>query len=848
MTFAKKVLSFLIIVSFLIIPPSTASAQVAAQLPTGTLVRAQGDFKLYYIEDGRKRYIDSPETFRLQGLQGAIRDIPAQELAGYPDGPAVTKDSSLAFPGQLEVAPDLAPLAAKDLQLVNRNGRTLLLFTTMLWNRGRGPLDLVATTGQPTPDGAFETAQRVVLPNGSVRSKVVGNLFWHGIHNHFHFDDFASYVLEMVPAEGQVQGDSTRSSGLAMPPTVISPPMPGMPGMHEMPSTGPGALPPMSQVLGLSTQTEIRNKSTFCLFETEQIWLDTEGPKNPTKTYTSCGKFRQGISVGWADRYAYTLPDQNFDVTDLPAGVYRLGFVLDPMQQFIETSKGNNSSATFVDLNPQAGTMRVLAAGAPFFTPENNFPDGMLVRSENSPAVYILQGNRKKLLRTKPSSQVFILPQGVLDAIPSLSLIKGVGSQTVYVLNDDGFRRGISSLEVFNSYGLSFGSVTELSQAELARYPETDLVQIGGNNTVYSISTRKSVGTADSLTRQKLNPDSVHIINRTDFDTYMVEVAAADLFVPWDVVFLPGGDMLVPERSGTIRRVGKNPAVITVPAVLSTGEGGLMGVALHPSFAKNDLLYIYHTTGENGQKNRVVRYKLNGNQLTDRTIIIDNIPSAIYHDGGRIAFGPDGMLYVTTGDANTPNLAQNLGSLAGKTLRLTPDGQIPPDNPFGTAVWSYGHRNSQGIAWDDRGRMWETEHGRSGASTGFDELNIIEKGKNYGWPLIQGDETREGMVKPVVNSGPNETWAPAGIAFTNGSLYFGGLLGSSLYQVRFEGDGSFRDFRKHFTGRYGRLRAVVLGPDQSLYVSTSNKDGRGEPRSGDDKILRLYPGLLNSFK
>jgi glucose/arabinose dehydrogenase len=854
----KKILFLLTIFSMLAIPSTGSVAHAGVPLASGTLARVQGDDKLYYIDNGVKRYIDSPETFRIQGFNTPIQDVLPQDLAVYPLGDAITKDSTLFFPGQSDVVPDLAPFGPSDLQLVNRDGRQLLLFTTRFWNRGKGPMELDATSGLPIAPDTYETAQRVVLPNGSVRNKVVGNLFWHAIHNHFHYDNFASYVLEMIPKPGQTT---------AAPSGTLSPPMPGMPGMHQMSEmSGTTAkaemtasldmpLPPgltlLPRVLGDATVApQIVNKSTFCIFENQHIDLPTEGLNRPNKTYTICGKYKQGISVGWADVYPYTLPDQNFDVTNFPKGIYRLAFVVDPHLQLMEGSRENNVGVAFVDLNPQAGTMSVLAAGSPFWTPENHFPNGMLVRSENSQSIYIIESNKKRLLANPPKDQqVYILPLGVFNAIPNFSLIKVAGQPTVYALNDGNFRRGISSLEIFNSYGLNFADITEISAADLANYPETDLVQRPGDTNIYSISSRQSIGTTDSLTKQKLNPASVHTINQTDFESYMVNTVAADLFVPWDVALLPDGGMLVPERSGTLRRIGgKIPGVITIPGVLSTGEGGLMGVVLHPKFSQNNFIYVYFTTAQNGQHNRVVRYRLDGTQLADPVVMVDNIPSAIYHDGGRMAFGPDGMLYITTGDANNPNLAQDLNSLAGKTLRLTPEGQIPGDNPFGTAVWSYGHRNSQGIAWDSHGRMWETEHGRSGAASGFDELNIIEKGKNYGWPTIQGSETRAGMVTPVLNSGANETWAPSGMSFVDGSLYFSGLLGSTLYQVRFNGDGSFRDLQKHFVGRYGRLRAVVAGPDGSLYLSTSNKDGRGTPRGGDDKVFRVYPGLLQSFR
>jgi glucose/arabinose dehydrogenase len=800
MNFVTKIFLAVGLAVLFIVPVSSVQAQNAG-LANGSLYRAQGDLKVYYIDNGVRRYVDSPETFRVQGFPPVVTDVPSANLFAHPEGEIITKDSSLTFPGEMDVLPDIAPFAARDIQLVNRSGRQLLLFTTIFWNRGKGPLELIATGNESANN--IETGQRIVLPNGSVRNKIVGNLFWHDIHDHFHYDDFASYVLEMVAPTGQT-----------------------------------------SPFVAGSVAPEIRAKSTFCIYETESIGLQAEGPKSPRKNYSTCGKFKQGISVGWGDKYNYTLPDQNFDVTGLPAGVYKLSFILDPLRQFIERSQSNNTGVAFVDLNPAAGTMTVMASGSPFASSENRFPNGMLVRSETGTATYVVQNNKKQFLKTPPSGYVFALPQGVFDYIPSLSLIKAIGSPTVYLLNENGFRRGITSMEAFNSYGLNLLDVVEISPAELSNYPETDLIRIQGGSTVYSLTSRRSVGTFESLSALGLNPASVHNVNPTDFEMYMVEVAATGLFVPWDVVFLPDGDTLVPERSGTLRRLGKNPGVMTVPAVQDGGEGGLMGVALHPSFAQNNLIYVYFTTNQNGQKNRVARFKLNGNELTEQVNIIDNIPSAIYHDGGRIAFGPDGMLYITTGDANNANLAQNLSSLAGKTLRLTPDGQVPADNPFGTAVWSYGHRNSQGIAWDHLGRMWQTEHGRSGATTGFDELNLIEKGGNYGWPVIQGNDTRAGMITPVFNSGANETWAPAGITFAHSSLFFGGLLGSSLYQARIEPNGNVAGIQTHLKGKFGRLRAVVAHPDGSLYVSTSNRDGRGTVRAGDDKILKIYPGFF----
>ena len=327
------------------------------------------------------------------------------------------------------------------------------------------------------------------------------------------------------------------------------------------------------------------------------------------------------------------------------------------------------------------------------------------------------------------------------------------------------------------------------------------------------------------------------------------EIVAENLQIPWEIVFLSDGDMLVTERQGTLKRVGKTGIVYNIEGVKHIGEGGLLGMALHPNFENNKLIYFYLTTAAgNSLKNRVERYRFENDRLYDKKIIIDNIPGATYHDGGRIAFGPDGYLYISTGDASQSNLAQDINSLAGKILRLKDDGSVPADNPFGNAVYSYGHRNPQGLAWDNTGRIWATEHGRSGILSGLDELNLIEKGKNYGWPVTQGDEKREGMESPIIQSGPNETWAPAGAAYLDGSILFTGLRGESIYQVKILENGNVGSITTHFRGTFGRLRAIKIGPDGFFYVSTSNTDGRGEPRPGDDKIIKIDPKVFHQIR
>lgn len=327
-------------------------------------------------------------------------------------------------------------------------------------------------------------------------------------------------------------------------------------------------------------------------------------------------------------------------------------------------------------------------------------------------------------------------------------------------------------------------------------------------------------------------------------------VIAENLDTPWALAQLPDGKLLVTERFGRITRIdptGKeDPVVITtLENVKELGEGGLLGIALHPEFMKNKFVYLYFTYSSIGNDtlNRVVRMELNGDTLENEQIILDRIPGASNHNGGRIAFGPDNMLYIGTGDAQNPTQAQLTTTLAGKILRVTDDGKSAPGNPFDNAVFSYGHRNVQGLAWDSSGGLWATEHGRSGIESGLDELNVIVRGSNYGWPAIEGDKTQQGMVIPAYNSGPTETWAPSGAAYVNNAIYFSGLRGRGLYKAEIS-NGRVTNFIKHLDNKYGRIREVIATPDGILYITTSNRDGRGAPGAGDDKIIRINPEKL----
>ncbi len=340
------------------------------------------------------------------------------------------------------------------------------------------------------------------------------------------------------------------------------------------------------------------------------------------------------------------------------------------------------------------------------------------------------------------------------------------------------------------------------------------------------------------LSRHVVNTNNPQIQTTSTVSSQQTEaVAVQDLEVPWDLAWLPDGKMLVTERPGRLLIIentgsGQNRQIIQIEGVKALGEGGLLGLALHPDFAANRKIYLYLSYEDNGQlKNRVESYELNGNSLTSRQVVVDGILGAAFHDGGRIAFGPDGKLYVATGDAQQDALAQDKNSLNGKILRVNADGS-------GLAVYSSGHRNVQGLAWDSQGRLWATEHGPSGAESGRDEVNLIKEGGNYGWPEIKGDEQKEGMISPVIQSGAGETWAPAGMTIVDNRLLFVGLRGETLYSATIAGD-KLTDFERLFAKKWGRLRTIKLGPDGWLYLLTSNRDGRGTPKKNDDKIIKI---------
>jgi len=356
---------------------------------------------------------------------------------------------------------------------------------------------------------------------------------------------------------------------------------------------------------------------------------------------------------------------------------------------------------------------------------------------------------------------------------------------------------------------------------------------------VDEVSETETEPVPDPITEREPIPDS--------------EVIVSNLDVPWEIRWLPDGDMLISQRPGQLIRVNEEGegTILREEQVVDRGEGGMLGLALHPKFEDNGWIYSYQTLESNGRfENRVYRYRLRGDELIEKTLIIGGIPGGRFHNGGRLEFGPDNLLYITTGDAEEVALSQNRDSLAGKILRLSPDGSVPTDNPFTTPIYSYGHRNPQGLTWDQSGRLWSSEHG----PVGFDEINLITAGGNYGWPIMRADEATGLMprpdsidlIPPKLTSGSQtaNTWAPSGTEFLpDDKLLFVGLRGSALFSASVTGS-DLRDLQQHFTNEFGRLRAVRVGPDGLIYIATNNRDGRGQPIEMDDRVIRINPDAI----
>jgi len=344
-----------------------------------------------------------------------------------------------------------------------------------------------------------------------------------------------------------------------------------------------------------------------------------------------------------------------------------------------------------------------------------------------------------------------------------------------------------------------------------------------------------------------------------EFENYNVKVVtvAENLEIPWEIAFATDGRIFFTERVGNLRVIENGQLNPEPVAILDVGtvEGGLLGLALDPNFEQNHFLYLYYTYFEFPfTYNKVVRFTEKDNFLLDEFILVDKIPGAAIHDGGRLKFGPDEKLYITTGDAGNSSAAQDLNSLSGKILRINPDGTIPSDNPFADSmIFSYGHRNPQGLDWDPvTGKLVVTEHG----SSAHDEINVVESGKNYGWPKIIGGEHDPEFVDPIIHTG-EDTWAPSGATFYDSknipewtNKYFVATLRGGhlrMLDLNLE-ENQVISSEALFSNTYGRLRDASIGPDGNLYLLTSNRDGRGAPAENDDRILKIIPIISEEKK
>jgi glucose/arabinose dehydrogenase len=343
---------------------------------------------------------------------------------------------------------------------------------------------------------------------------------------------------------------------------------------------------------------------------------------------------------------------------------------------------------------------------------------------------------------------------------------------------------------------------------------------------------------------------------------YVMDVIAIGLNVPWELEVAPDGRLFFTERSGALRVIegGKllnEPVMTFMDGLYQQAEAGLLGLALDPNFAKNHFMYVYQSylDGSGQPKNRLLRLVENANKAKVDRVLLDGLPANRIHDGGRVKFGPDGMLYFTNGDSSNPSSAQDVKQLSGKIFRVKADGSIPSDNPFpGSPVYSLGHRNPQGLAWHPvTKKLYSSEHGQ----VAHDEINLIEAGMNYGWPLVEGDlnqikpadANKKGpgaLTAPILHS-HDDTWAPSGIAFVRdgpwaNNLLVANLRGEQLLRMVLASDGkSVQKVEPLLKKEFGRLRGVTVGPDGTIYLLTNNRDGRGTPGKQDDRIIRLKP-------
>ena len=457
-------------------------------MPDGTLIKTENDEQVYYIENGKKRWIESKEVSRVQGFKSDdILTLSALDLNNYPDGEPITAQSYIVLPKELNTLPDLAPLPIKNLLLKKLNGRTILKFTASFWNQGKRhfELDLGSQTEVRNGETYQEVYQPIAREDGTYRNRVVGNFYWHVPHEHYHYSDFADYVFSFIK------------------------PLPG--------SQAP------------SIPKTIRQKTTFCVRDNEPLSLTIPGaPKKAV--FPTCGKDKQGISIGWVDVYKNTLPDQYIDINDMPAGIYALSFLLDPNQRFAEEHKDNNISTIFIEIDVKKNIAKIIAAAAPFVTALNSFPNETLVRAGGEGEVYVINNNQKRPISNLEVfnsysyawNDVLTLTQSMIDSIPVNNLVRLKETERVYALNNLGYKRHLLNSNVFYSYKFKSEDIVNINQTEFLSYPESSLIRLVDSGDIYLITgtTKKKIGLIDIVQNLGYNLNTIHTVNKTDFDSY----------------------------------------------------------------------------------------------------------------------------------------------------------------------------------------------------------------------------------------------------------------------------------------------------------------------------------------
>lgn len=439
----------------------------------GTLVREDGDSRIYLILDGKKRWVNSAASFQAHGFSwDAVYVTGEDEMFVYAEGDPITPSSLVILPSEVSLLPDLVPFAPTDLQYDTINGRTVLRFSSAFWNQGGGPLDIYPQDGgvRVSTDVLRNAYQSIKNEQGAERFRVAGEFLWHAAHGHHHLGNVAEHFLEPV--------DTT-------------------------------AAPLLSE------------KVTVCLRDDRAIALTYEGAPS-SGVYRRCSVARQGVSVGWADVYRYTLAGQFFDVHDLPAGSYRLWLIMNPERYFLEQRIDNNRGVTFIRIDPAKRTLDVEGWAAPFMG-GTSLPNGMHVKDETGGDTYVMFQNKKRLLMTgevqdrlSVGISIESLPRSIIDAMPVNNLVRADG-RTVYALNDASYKRPLKSAEVFNAYGFSWDDVADISEEELKSYPESRYIRRLGDTIVYEILGSAKVPFLES---QGAPDEEIHVINDFDFSSY----------------------------------------------------------------------------------------------------------------------------------------------------------------------------------------------------------------------------------------------------------------------------------------------------------------------------------------